>query len=343
MPSLYTISAGRSYYYGYQHALEDLGHEFKPLTADDDIVKLFNDYKPDIFITGLSRYALKYLNLALIKRHREKGMKVFVNIPFWQSPISKLRINENPSLSENKEYIELIKSGDYGDIYYNVCEQGDPRMEGFEKITGYKHHTILLAADKTIPNQKFNKKFQADISFIGSYLPGRREFINEQVLPLKKKYKLKLYCNDLTVWDRSVNNLMKIAQYFNIPYLRSLKKNNVTLEEEKQIFVSSVICLNFHEDYQREFGLDFNDRTFKILISSGFEITDDVKCIRKYLKDGEEIVIAKDKKDWFEKIDYYIKNPEKRLPIIEAGKRRVLKDHTYHNRVNQMISLYNLL
>ncbi len=72
----------------------------------------------------------------------------------------------------------------------------------------------------------------------------------------------------------------------------------------------------------------------------GFEITDDVAVIRKYFKEGEEIVIAEDSKDWYEKIDYYIKNPEKRIKIMEAGKARVLKDHTYINRAKKIIDLY---
>jgi spore maturation protein CgeB len=61
------------------------------------------------------------------------------------------------------------------------------------------------------------------------------------------------------------------------------------------------------------------------------------------LKDGEEIIMTKDSKDWFDKIDYYMKNPEKRLPIIEAGRKKVLENHTYHNRVNQIFDIYNTL
>ena len=52
------------------------------------------------------------------------------------------------------------------------------------------------------------------------------------------------------------------------------------------------------------------------------------------------MIIAKDKNDWFDKIDYYIKNPKKRTPIIEAGRTCVLKEHAYHNRVNQQIAIY---
>ncbi len=342
IPSIYTISAGRPNHNGYRNAFEDLGHEFRPLTADSNQQELFDEYQPDILITGLGKFNLKYLDLDVVKRQKKLGLKIFVNTPFWKSSMSKLRINEQSSISENEEFIELIKSGDYGDVYYNVCEEGDPRMEGFEEVTGYKCHKILLAADKVFPNQHFSGDHQADISFIGSYLPERRNFFKEQVLPLKRKYDVKLYVNDMRILDRTTSFAMKVGQYFNIPLLRSLRKNNVSFKEEKKILVSSQIAINFHEDHQKQFG-DFNDRVFKIPISNGFQICDNVETIKKYLKDGEEIVIARDKNDWFEKIDYYIKNPDKRLPIIEMGRKKVLSEHTYHNRVNQMLDIYRKL
>lgn len=343
IPSPHTITAGRVYLEGFKNAFLDLGHDFSLLTSDDSQKEKLIDFKPDIILTGLNDYSLKYLDLSLLKIAKKNGAKVFVNTPFWQSPFSKLRINEVPSLKDNSEHIRLIRSGDYGDVYYNIGEQGDPRMEGFESATGYKHNTLPLAADKTFFEEKFSSKFAADISFIGTYLPGRREFMKKHVFPLRKKYKVNLYCQDMTFVDRSLNFAQKVGQYFNIPVLKSFKKNNVTFKQERQIFSSSTISLNIHEDYQREFGMDCNDRTFKVPLYGGFEIVDNVACIKNYFDARKELVVAENSKDWFEKIDYYIKNPEKRLPIIEAGRKRVLKEHTYHNRVGTMINWHKSL
>jgi spore maturation protein CgeB len=69
---------------------------------------------------------------------------------------------------------------------------------------------------------------------------------------------------------------------------------------------------------------------------------DDVECIQKYFEKDIEIVIANSQEDWFSKIEYFIKNPEKRLPIIEAGRSRVLKDHTYENRALQILNIAGL-
>ncbi len=343
IPYLNTIYAGRTIYYGYRNAFLDLGHKFASVTANDNFSSKLKSYDPDILITSLNPFNLKFMDLDVIKDRRKKGMKVFVNTPFWKSPISRFRLNETPSLSENKRYIDLIKSDTFGDVYYNVCEQGDSRMAGFEKVTGKKHYTILLAADKLSHFFDFDSKFQADISFVGTYLPEKKEFIDGHVLPLKKLYDLKLYGQDWTRKDRVLSFTQKIGQYFNMPILKSIQKSKLDLADERKIYSSSTISINVHEEYQKKFGGDFNERTFKIPICGGFEITDNVASISTYLEDGKEIVIARSIKDWFDKIDYYMQNSEKRLPIIKAGQKKVLEKHTYHNRVEQIIGIYNNL
>lgn len=343
IPSLHTIYVGRTIYNGYKHAFEDMGHSFRALTAEDNPQDVFKTYKPDILFTSLNFYCLKYLPVEMIQQYKKNGGKVFVNIGFWKSPISKLRINEVPSISENREYVSIISSGTYGDIFFNFCKEGDLRMEGFEKDTGYQHTKILLAADKTMHFPEYAERFKADISFIGTYLPEKRKFIEEYVYPLKKKHDLKLYGQDWTIPDRFLGVVQKGGQFFNIPVLRSIRKPKLQLEDERRIYSSSLVSINIHEEYQKRFGGDSNERTFKIPACGGFEITDDVACIRDIFVDGKEIVIAKNKKDWFDKINYYIQHPDKRLPIIAAGRKKVLKYHTYHNRVDQIINLYKQL
>ncbi|NMB83854.1 glycosyltransferase family 1 protein [Candidatus Roizmanbacteria bacterium] len=340
LPNPDTIYAGKTIYHGYKHAFEDLGHDFKTLTPDYDQKKLFEEYKPDILMTSISSLVFRFLDLDLVKKQKKKGMKVFVNTPYWNSPISKLRINETPSLKDNKDWVKLIASGEYGDIYYNVCEQGDSRMKGFKNKTGYDYHTILLATDKTYSNPKFSNKFFSEISYIGTYLPAKRAYMKRHLFPLGKKYDLRLYGQDWNLYDRFTNFIQKVGQYFNIPYIKSFKKNSLSLYEERQIYKSSVISLNIHEDYQKKYPGDLNERTFKIPASGGFEITDYIPSLKKYFVEGKEIVIAKNTKDWFEKIEYYLKYPEKRAPIIKAGQIKVLKYHTYHNRVKKLLNLF---
>ena len=341
IPQTATIYAGRYILNGYRNAIQNSGHTFELMSADTPNQKdLIKNYRPNIIMLGLNKYNLKYVDLEAVSLAKKNGAKIMFSMAFWTSPLSKTRINENSSLSSDKYLLDIIKSG-LGDVYYNVCEQNDERMAGFEKTTGYKHYTVPLAADDSTIFPEYSEKFKADISYIGTNLPDKRPFFDAQVFPLSKTYDLKLYGQDWSSLDRALGWVQRAGQYFNVPYMKSFGKPRLQMDDERRIYNSSLISINVHEEYQRKFGGDCNERTFKIPLPGGFEISDDVACIRKYFKEGEEIIIAKDKNDWFDKIDYYIKNPKKRNSIIEAGRQRVQKDHTYKKRVKELIDIYN--
>lgn len=340
IPSLETIYAGRTIYNGYKNAFEDLGHDFRPLTADDDMSLVIDDFLPDVLITGLSNWSMRYLDLPALKKYRQKGLRVLVNIPFHNSPISKLRLNETPGVRDNPDFLRIISSNELGDFYYNICEPDDQRMEGFKKDTGQNYYTVPLAADKiALADVMPDIKFSADISYIGTNLPDKRAYFRDYVFPLGRNHDLKLYGQDWTNVDKALGWIQRFGQYFNIKPLAGIRKPKLRLGDEGTIYASSVICINIHETYQKEFGGDCNERTFKIPLCNGFEITDSVSCISRYFVENEEMVIAKDMEDWFAKIEYYLRNPDKRLPIVEAGHRKVLNEHTYHNRANQLLEI----
>jgi spore maturation protein CgeB len=228
-----------------------------------------------------------------------------------------------------------------GDAFFHVTEQNDPRMDGFTKITGQTYHTIPLAADKTILKPDYDKRFAADISYIGTSLPEKREFFKSHVYPFGKEYDLRIYGQDWTQWDRVLGWVQRAGQYFNIKHLAKIRKPKLSLDDEARIYTSSSISINVHEKYQREYGGDCNERTFKIPLCGGFEVVDNVACIKKYFECGKEIIVADNEREWVDMVRYYLIHPEERQSIIHAGKQRVLRDHTYHNRVKQMIAIKN--
>lgn len=338
-PSLQTIYAGRTIHNGYRNAFLSMGHEFRFLTAGDDFRELMESFRPDVFITATHRYYQRFIDNAYLNECRANGLMVMVWLDPWQSGINALRVNEAGSLKNNRRILELIDRGKLGDAYLSGIEHDDERMDGFEREMGVTYHTVPLAADSAVIYPETSDRFRADVSFIGTYLPQKRRIFREQVFPLGNKYDLRLYGQDWTFLSRLKGWGQKAGQYFNIPLLRSLQKPSLDLEDERKIYASSLVSINIHEDYQRTFGGDCNERTFKVPLAGGFEITDDVACIRKYFKAGEEIVIAANTADWFEKIDYYIRNPGERLAIIEAARKRVRAEHTYVHRVQQLLAI----
>jgi spore maturation protein CgeB len=292
-------------------------------------------------MTSSHGYYLKFLDLILLMKYRkENKMVMFTKIDFWDSPIKWYRINEAKSLKYEKEKVKMIKDGLLGDIFYHNVEQDDPRMKGFTEETKKKFVTILLAADKKLIFPDYDKKFEADISYIGTNLPQKRKAFREKLFPLGKKYDLRLYGQDWTIKDRILGYIQKLGQYFNISILKKTQKPKLNLKDERKIYSSSKICVNIHEDYQVSIGKDMNERVFKIPLCKGFQITDYISCMDRYFK-SDEIVYTKTKEEWFRKIKYYMKNPKDRQRISEKGYNKILKEHTYHNRAKQIIKIYD--
>lgn len=341
IPSLDSIYAHRTIYHGYKNAFIDLGHEFQPLTANDNLADVLESYCPDLFITASHYYYRKYIDFAALRRFREDGLFVIVKIDFWNSPISSLRVHEARSLKDDKKVVDLIASGAMGDAFIHVVEQNDQRMDGFTEVTGHKYHTIPLAADKTLLNLGYEKRFAADISYVGTSLPEKREFFNSNVYPLGREYNLRIYGQDWTQWDRTLGWIQRAGQYLNIRRLAKIRKPKLAIEDEARIYASSAVSINVHEKYQRTYGGDCNERTFKIPLCGGFEVVDNVACIKRYFDSGKEMVIAENSREWVDMVQHYLNHPEERQLIIEAGQRRVLRDHTYHKRVEQMIAIKN--
>lgn len=340
LPNPNSIYAYRTIYNGYKNAFTDLGHKFYTLTSDDNVERFLDKNQPDLFITATHFFYRKFLDFSILEKYRKRGMKMLTKIDFWQSPFGKARINEAQSMKHDKEAIRLIRNGDYGSEFYHTVERDDVRMDGFEKVTGFRFHTIPLAADKLIMKHDFDPQFEADVSYLGTNLPQKREFFAKYVYPLREEYDLKLYGQDWTAYDRTLGWIQKFGAYFNLPILKSIQKPKLKLEEEAKIYSSSTVSINVHEDYQKKFGGECNERTFKIPFCSGFEVVDNVACIKKYFKKGE-MVIGENNKDWLEKVKYYLDNPEKRDPIIKAGRKRVEEFHTYHNRVDQIVKIFS--
>lgn len=337
IPSLETVYAGKFIYEGYRDAFINKGHDFKTITSSDNFENVLKDFKPDIFLYSLNRYSLKSIDLNLLKKYRKEGLVSFVQIKPWKKQNNQF---EGGDL-ENDYYLKnLIIDGTAGDIFHHWIEKDDICMEGFEKTTKKKFNTIILAANTKVYYPDIDNNYKSEICYVGSNLSDKRKFFEERFNPLFKKYNFIVSGSDWTIKDRYTGYAQKIGQFFNIGFLKNLRKIKISSDHERKLYSNSVISLNVHEEHQRKYGSDFNERTFKIIACRGFEISDNVKALRKYFE-PDELIIGENKDDWFDKIDYFTKNPDKRIKIIEKGFNKVINHHTYFNRVDQIVDLYS--
>jgi spore maturation protein CgeB len=80
-------------------------------------------------------------------------------------------------------------------------------------------------------------------------------------------------------------------------------------------------------------------RMYTAVGSGAFYMCQHVDGIEEVLEPGKEIVTFRSENDMIDLIKYYLQKDELRREIADAGRNRVLKEHSYKVRMNQMIEL----
>jgi spore maturation protein CgeB len=81
-----------------------------------------------------------------------------------------------------------------------------------------------------------------------------------------------------------------------------------------------------------------NTRTFEVLAAGGFELVDNVPGLEENFEVGHEIVAYTSPAHFRELTEYYLAHPGDRAAIAERGRARVLRDHTYEQRLATILS-----
>jgi spore maturation protein CgeB len=108
-------------------------------------------------------------------------------------------------------------------------------------------------------------------------------------------------------------------------------------EEHAKIARLSKIYIAF--DTMPHMRKSMSERMYIAVGCGAFYMCQHVEGIEEVLIPDKEIVTFRSEEEMIEKIDYYLDRDEERRVISEAGRQRVLQEHTYEIRINQMISL----
>ncbi len=116
----------------------------------------------------------------------------------------------------------------------------------------------------------------------------------------------------------------------------------ITALEEAKIYASSKIVLNLHahRGSEEHNASDFvNPRTFVAAGCGTFQLVDKRGLMSEHFQVGDEVIEFDSTDDLKKKIRYFLNHPEERVAIAAKARRRVLKEHTYEARMNQVLAL----
>lgn len=305
--------------------INSLGHE---VVLWDERMKstydIFYEFNPDVFI-GATWKLNKGIIDNLIKR---PNMKIILRAPHWGSNDVNIDKNLYPiqfAGDEEKELTAQLKKNHDG-FQYVVCQYKQERMDELKTHDlwtnlGLEPKGILLCADifdyhLTQPSNSY----KCDIAWAGSYWPYKGIYLSQYMLPL--------------CYPNTELNVKIFGGGWSTPSCLGIASE----ETLRNFYASAAICPNVFEPHSVSILADINQRAYQVPACGGFQICQKVLGIEDIFNDNE-IVLAEDAKDFFEKVLYYLKNIEERKPYIKAGCLRVYKDHTGHHRTSELLNL----
>ncbi len=174
------------------------------------------------------------------------------------------------------------------------------------------------------------RNFSSDVTFVGSL--GSKPFY------LSRRDCLNRVINDsvqLKWWGPRIPRKLSTMPLILGKLGRSYGGKFVWGEEYAKVAKLSKIFLAF--DAQPHIRKSMSARMYTAVGCGAFYMCKYVDGIEEVLEPGKEIVTFQSEQEMVDLIKYYLKNDALRKKIAEAGKVRVLKEHTYEIRMRQML------
>jgi spore maturation protein CgeB len=204
--------------------------------------------------------------------------------------------------------------------YDHVFTASEKAIGMYREIGCEKVHFLPFACEPTVHKRmglfgEENTSSHLDVIFVGTYTRRRGRLINALE---KAGIKVQIYG----------------------PYWRYFKRSNnvhdgVYGPEMVKVFNSAKIVLNIHVEDDLPYKV--NMRTFEATGCGSFLLTDCASGMGKLFEINKEIVVYTDESELVKLTKYYVGSKEEREAFAERAQKRVYKEHTYKQRISQLL------
>jgi spore maturation protein CgeB len=281
------------------------------IKENNDILSVVLKVKPDLLLIIKGD---NYFPATLEKI--KKVMSCSVAGYAWDEPFyANNKIQDDFRISNLKNGIHWYDHFFVFDPFYidEIKRQGAKNVYYLPLATNPNRYRDILVSEQD------KREYGYDICFVGLPFDNRVEMFESL-----RDYNLGVFGDGWTKYF--------ILKGKNTP---SYYKGKASGETVNKLYLSSKIVLNIHHPHSIE-GL--NTRTFDIPALGAFEMVDYKKNVEIHFVPDKEIVTFKNVGELKSKIDFYLKNCDLRKIISERGKQRVLNEHTWVHRANDIMT-----
>ncbi|MCA6119201.1 glycosyltransferase [Bradyrhizobium sp. WSM 1738] len=205
---------------------------------------------------------------------------------------------------------------------------GDQVVERYRRFDARQCVPIYNAADpQTHHPAPRRNDYACDLSFLGNRLPDREARVDEFLLAPAQMLPGRKFLLGGAGWDdKPVPANVTIA-------------GHVGSGDHNAFFCSGLATLNINRDSMAKIGFSPPTRIFEAAAAGACIITDAWDGIDDFLEPGTEILVAGNSRDVVELLEGL--RPEQAKRIGEAARRRILDQHTYTRRAQQVMKVLN--
>jgi spore maturation protein CgeB len=197
---------------------------------------------------------------------------------------------------------------------------------------GANHHFLPVAAHPPVHrpldiSETDRARYYAPVGFMGHGYPNRQLVFSRLA---QRGLPLAIWG---TAWPKKGGWKLLVREH----------GRRLTSDEVVKVYNACDVVLNLHSSPTADDGVakaDFvNPRTFEVAACGGFQLVDRVQGLEKLFAPGREIAVFGSEDELLEMARYYLANPEERARIAQAGRRRVLNEHTYYHRMERLLTI----
>lgn len=229
---------------------------------------------------------------------------------------------------ENYRHLTYWQQLAAGYDFWFVIQQ-DPCMAALKQAGAKDVRYLPMAADPSVHRpleltQAEREEYGSDVSFVGAGYANRRA-----IFPRLHghDWRFKLWGNE---WD-GATDLASVIQ-----------RNGARIDTDTclKVFNGSAVNLNLHSCVGSGFDPDgdfVNPRTFELAACGAFQLADR-RSLMPDLFAANEVATVSSPEELSVEITRWLRDPEQRLAMAARARQRVLAEHTYVHRMQDLLS-----